>query len=633
MRKKRKSFPKPAILDCIKNYKLQYLIPDFTAGLTVGIVALPLAIAFGMASGVDPQQGLWTGIIAGFLIALFGGTRVQIDGPTGAFVPILLMIGITHGYGGLATATLLSGVILIIMGILRLGNLIKFIPYPVVTGFTSGAAVIIFVSQLKEFFGLKIELSPHPIEQIIAIARDLHETHLWTVLIGVMCLLIMIYWPKKWNRIPPSIVAIIVSASLVFLLKPENVATILSKFGGIPSGFPDIRMPDISIDQLRKLMGPALTLATLGAIESLLSAMVGDSMMNTKHDSNQELIGQGIANFMTPFFGGISATGGLARTATNIRAGAKTPLAGIFHALLLLLFALLAAPLANYIPLVSLSAVLLIVSFRMGDWSNFYLLFKTSRTDFAVFLVTFILTVVFDLSIAVGIGLLMACAFFVKSMEEVGQVRIVNPEDEMDSGLDSSHKTPSGVLVFRIEGAFFFGVVEKLDNVCSRLQEVPKVVVFRMRFVPAIDATGLRAMESVLEKFRRNNTHLILCGIQPQPMKLLYKSGFIDKIGLDNIRPNLAMSLEHARVVLAEIEAKEAAEKAAKLAAEAEAKAAKLAAAEQSRKDAEAKKELAQAEKMKKETEAELQAPPESDSNASSPEKKAGDDSDSSARS
>ena len=542
---------RPKLLEALRHYDRTTFFSDLGAGVTVGIVALPLAIGFAIASGVEPSRGLWTAIIAGGVISLLGGSLVQIGGPTGAFVPILFGIVAQFGYDGLVVATMIAGLMLVIMGALKLGSLIKFIPYPVTSGFTSGIAVIIFVGQLKEFLGLNIKMPGHTTEQVAVLMQNLAQTQ-WPALgLGALALVILIFWPKSWRRVPASIVAVVVTTGVVAIFHLE-VPTIGSRFGGIPRGLPSVSLPHLSFDQLRDLMIPALTIAILGAIESLLSAIVADGMIESRHDSNQELVGQGLANIVCPFFGGISATGAIARTATNIRSGAKTPVAGCVHALTLLAIVLLAAPLARFIPLTALSAVLLVVAYRMGEWDNFLELWRGPKSDFGVLVVTFALTVVFDLTIAVGVGLTIAGALFVKRMEEITQIRLVTPESELEMGGDSirAKQVPAGVLVYRIEGPFFFGAAEKLEAALGRYSTVPRVVIFRMRNVPAIDATGLHALEVMLDKFRRKGTQLILSGMQPQPMKVLYNAGFVDKIGLENVCANIDVALERARELI-----------------------------------------------------------------------------------
>jgi SulP family sulfate permease len=543
---------RPKIFDCLKGYSLALLMSDLGAGVTVGIVALPLAIGFGIASGVTPGQGLWTAIIAGVLVSALGGSRVQIGGPTGAFVPILAGIVASFGYAGLAVATVMAGIFLVIMGLCKAGNLIKFIPYPVIAGFTSGIAVIIFAGQMKEFLGLSMKMPRHTPEQIVAVATHLGEANGMAVALGAMALAILILWPRRWRAVPPSIVAVIVPTVLVVVFK-LHVHTIGSEFGGIPAGFPRLQFPRIDFQQIHELMIPAMTIAILGAIESLLSAMVADGMIGDRHDSNQELVAQGIANIVCPLFGGIPATGAIARTATNIRNGGRTPVAGIVHSLTLLVVVLAAAPLAKYIPLTSLSAVLFVVAYKMGEWDNFPELARTTRSDFAVLLITFGLTVFFDLTVAVGAGMAIAIALFVKRMEEIAQVKLVTPETDVEIGTGSIRKQeiPPEVLVFRIEGPFFFGVAEKLEYALERSRAVPRVLIFRVRNVPAMDASGLRALEHTWEKFHRRSTQLVLCGIQPQPMKILLRSGLADRIGLDNICPNIDEALIRARAILA----------------------------------------------------------------------------------
>jgi len=542
---------RPKLIDALRGYKRSTFVSDLGAGVTVGVVALPLAIGFAVASGVEPSRGLWTAIVAGFLISALGGSLVQIGGPTGAFVPILFGIVAKFGYDGLVVATLIAGAMLIMMGVLKLGNLIKFIPYPVTSGFTSGIAVIIFVGQLKEFLGLGVKMPGHTTEQLAALARTVTETNLHALGLGALALAILIFWPKSWRRVPASIVAIVVTTSIV-AFSHVDVPTIGTRFGGIPRGLPSVALPHLSFAQMQELMIPALTIAMLGSIESLLSAIVADGIIESRHDSNQELIGQGIANIACPLFGGISATGAIARTATNIRSGAKTPVAGCVHALTLLVIVLVAAPLAKFIPLTALSAVLLVVAFRMGEWDNFLELARGPKSDFGVLLVTFAFTVIFDLTIAVGVGLTMAAVLFVRRMEEISHIRLVTAESEMDIGGGSirGKDVPEGVLVYRIEGPFFFGAAEKLETALERYSTVPRVVIFRMRTVPAIDATGLRALEIMLDKFHRKGTQLILSGVQPQPMKVLYNAKFVDKIGLDNICANIDVALESARKLI-----------------------------------------------------------------------------------
>jgi sulfate permease, SulP family len=546
------SFGLPPIVHYIRQYDRRDFFSDLAAGVTVGVVALPLAIGFGIASGVTPAQGLWTAIIGGFFISALGGSKVQIGGPTGAFVPILAAVVAKFGYEGLAVATVLAGIFLLLMGLLKLGSLIKFIPYPVVAGFTSGIAVIIFIGQLKEFLGLSFELPLHTLTQISAIVRHASQFHWPALLIGVVSLAIILLWPRRWRVVPGSIVAIVVPTAAVAIFS-VGVETIGSKFGGIPQGFPGLHFPAVTFSSIEALIPAAMTIAMLGAIESLLSAMVADGMIEAHHDSNQELIGQGVTNCLCPLFGGISATGAIARTATSVRSGARTPMAGIFHSITLLVIVLIAAPLAKFVPLSALSAVLLVVAYRMGEWDNFITLARGPKSDFWVLLVTFALTITFDLTIAVGAGLVMAGVLFVKRMEEITHIRLVTGETEMELGGDSirDKDVPEGVLVYRIEGPFFFGVAEKLEEALARSLSIPPVVIFRMRNVPAIDATGLRALEVTFQKFQRRGTKLILSGVQAQPMKVLFNAGFVDAIGLDNFCADIDDSLSRARKLVA----------------------------------------------------------------------------------
>ena len=562
------SFFRPVLFDSLRNYKREYLIPDTIAGITVGIIALPLAIGFAIASNVTPSQGIWTAIIAGFLISALGGSLVQIGGPTGAFVPILQAIAIAYGYEGLALATMMAGIFLFLIGALRLGTLVKFIPYPVVAGFTSGIAVVIAVGQLKQLLGIDAKLPANALALMGAIATHLGETRWQSLALGLGALAILIAWPKKWRAVPPSIVAILVTALVVYFWNPDPqcVATIGSKFGAkAMEGLPQIYLPRISFERIQQLMLPALTIAMLGAIESLLSAMVADGMIETHHNANQELMGQGVANFICPWFSGISATGAIARTATNVRSGGRTPVAGIIHSITLLVIVLVAAPMAKYLPLPALSAVLLVVAYRMGEWPNFRELARGPRSDYLVLIATFVTTVAFDLTVAVGFGLVLAVVLFVRQMEEITHIRMITEDSDVGLGGDSirDKSVPAGVLVYRIEGPFFFGVAEKLEAALESALAIPRVVIFRMRAVPAIDGTGLRALEIMLHKFTRRGTHVIFSGLQPQPMKVLFNSGFIDKVELKNICPNIDASIDRAWeiVVSGEVMGKELAAK------------------------------------------------------------------------
>lgn len=543
---------RPASFQALKNYDRQSLVADLVSGLTVGVIALPLAIGFGIASGVTPTQGLWTAIVAGFLISLLGGSRLQIGGPTGAFVPVLALIVAQHGYTGLALATIMAGVMLIVMGVLKLGSLIKFIPYPVTAGFTSGIAVIILVGQLNELAGLGLKMPEHVPQQLMMIGSHLSQLNLPTLGIGLLTIAIVFGFPRITTKVPPSIVAVVVCTLLVqgFHL-PVN--TIISKFGSIPSGWPGWHFPPVSLDLMRELMGPALTIAALGAIESLLSAMVADGMADTRHDSNQELIGQGIANVVTPLIGGIAATGAIARTAANIRNGARTPVSGMVHALVLLLVALFAAPLAGMIPLACLSGILITVALRMAEWDTFPEIWRSTRSDFFVLLTAFLLTVIFDLTIGVGIGLIMAAVMFVKRMEEITHIKLVTPvNDDERSGSNSiaGKEVPEGVVLYRVEGPFFFAAAEKLESTLRASGGKPRAIILRMRNVPAMDASGLHALEVVIEKLHRDGVKMLFTGVQPQPMKVLVASSLAEKIGLDHFCADIDEALARVKAVL-----------------------------------------------------------------------------------
>jgi len=543
---------RPASFQALKTYDRQSFAADLVSGLTVGVIALPLAIGFGIASGVTPTQGLWTAIVAGFLISLLGGSRLQIGGPTGAFVPVLALIVAQHGYTGLALATTMAGVMLIVMGALKLGSLIKFIPYPVTAGFTSGIAVIILVGQLNELAGLGLKMPDHVPQQLMLIASHWSQASLPALGIGLLTIAIVFGFPKITTKVPPSIVAVIVCTALAHWLKlPVN--TIVSKFGSIPSGWPGWQLPPVSLDLMREMMGPALTIAALGAIESLLSAMVADGMADTRHDSNQELIGQGIANVVAPLVGGIAATGAIARTAANIRNGARSPVSGMVHALVLLLVALFAAPMAGMIPLACLSGILITVALRMAEWDTFPEIWRSTRSDFFVLLTAFLLTVIFDLTIGVGIGLIMAAVMFVKRMEEITHIKLVTPvNDDERSGSNSiaGKDVPDGVVLYRVEGPFFFAAAEKLESTLRASGGKPRAIILRMRNVPAMDASGLHALEVVIEKLHRDGVKILLTGVQPQPMKVLVGSTLAEKIGLEHFCADIDEALVRVRVLL-----------------------------------------------------------------------------------
>jgi len=536
----------------LRGYRSADFWSDLNAGLTVGIIALPLAIGFGIASGVTPGQGLWTAIVGGLLISLLGGSRHQIGGPTGAFVPVLAAVTAAHGYNGLALATMMAGAMLILMGVLKLGALLKYIPFPVIAGFTSGIAVIIFLGQVPEFLGLTLPRTEHAPALLMEILRHTRDVNWHTAGIGALALVIVFGWPKVTRRVPASLVAVVATTMLVAWLG-WPVATIASKFGGIPAGLPGLHFPPVSLELLSVLMAPAFTIAALGGIESLLSATVADGMADTRHDSNQELLGQGLANLLTPLIGGFAVTGAIARTAANIRSGARTPVAGIVHALVLLVFVLVAAKVAALIPLAALSAVLIGVALRMGEWDTFGEMWRASRTDFGVLLAAFALTVIFDLTIGVGGGLLIAAVLFLRRMESVTTVRLLTAENDNEQAGDNSVRgkdVPPGVVLFRFEGPLFFAAAEKLEFALRAHTGKPRIIILRLRHVPMMDATGMKAVEVAWEKMHRDGVTVLVTAIQPQPMKVMYESGLAERIGIDNFCANIDEALNRARRLL-----------------------------------------------------------------------------------
>ena len=544
---------RPRLVDTLKNYSAGAFFADLAAGLTVGIVALPLAMAFAIASGVKPEAGIFTAVIAGFLISSLGGTKVSIGGPTGAFIVILYGIYAKYGAENLAICTIMAGVILFIMGAARLGTMIKFIPYPVTMGFTSGIAVLIFSTQIKDFFGLSVEKVPSDfVEKIRALLAHAGTFQWSTVALAAVSLAVILLWPKKWQRrVPGSIVALILGTVAVALLQLP-VETIGSKFGGIPQALPQPHIPALSWDNIQHLFQPATTIALLAAIESLLCAVVADGMIDDRHDSNQELMAQGLANIVSPLFGGIAATGAIARTATNIKCGARTPVAGMVHALTLLLIILVAAPLAKFIPLATLSAVLVNVALNMGEWHNFQRLPKWPRSDAVVFLTAFSLTVVIDLTVAVEIGMVLAAVLFIKRVSETTQITAVDESSETEGPQHSlvGKEIPKGVMIYRIFGSFFFGAADKLETALKRAGQEPDVLILRMRKVLAIDATGLNALEDLHEKLQARGKHLVLSGPHTQPLFMMDKAGFLDRLGRENTCANIELSLARARVIL-----------------------------------------------------------------------------------
>jgi SulP family sulfate permease len=527
---------------------------DIVAGVTVGIVALPLAMAFAIASGVKPEAGIFTAVIAGLIVSAVGGTRVSIGGPTGAFIVILYGINAKYGPENLAICTIMAGAILFIMGAARLGTMIKFIPYPVTMGFTSGIAVLIFSTQIKDFFGLGIDKLPSEfIEKMKVLFAHAGSAQWTTAILAAASLAIIVFWPKRWQRrVPGSIVALVLGTVAVVLFPSLQVETIGSKFGGIPRALPSPHIPLLAWENIRQLFQPATTIALLAAIESLLCAVVADGMVDDRHDSNQELMAQGLANIVSPLFGGIAATGAIARTATNVKCGARTPVAGVIHAGTLLAIILIAAPVARYIPLATLSAVLINVALNMGEWHNFSRLPKWPLSDAAVFLTAFGLTVVVDLTVAVEIGMVLAAVLFIKRVSETTQITAVDEATETEGSQHSlvGKEIPRGVMVYRIFGSFFFGAVDKLETALKRSGQEPEVLILRMRKVLAMDATGLNALEDLYERLHRSGKHLVLSGPHTQPLFMMDKAGFLDQLGKENVCANIGLALARSREIL-----------------------------------------------------------------------------------
>ena len=508
-------------------------LPNLIAGLVVGIVALPLAMAFAIASGARPEQGIYTAIIGGGLISIFGGSRLQIAGPTGAFIAILAGITAKYGIAGLQVATLMSGVMLLLMGLARMGGVIKFIPAPVVVGFTAGIGVIIFVGQWSEFFGLPKPVGEHFHEKLWHLLQSLPNTHLSTLSFALLGLLLVLLTPKikLLARVPGPLVAMIVVTLLQMILHMPGVATIGSAFGGIPTGLPTFVVPEMSVPQIITLIGPAFTIAMLGAIEALLSAVVADGMSGTKHDSNQELIGQGLANIAVPFFGGFAATGAIARTATNIRNGATSPLAGIMHAITLIAVLLFLAPLASDIPLAVLAAILFVVAWNMSEVKHFAHLLKTAPiADRLILLITFVLTVFADLVVAVNVGMILAILHFLRRMSDAVETLPVD-ETELHTELAQHgiQHLPPDLLVYEIAGPMFFGAVENFERALVQTQADPKILIIRLRRVPFMDITGIQVLEEVMQKLRLRGIRVMLCEANERVLAKLQRAGVINE--------------------------------------------------------------------------------------------------------
>lgn len=525
----------------------QTLINDVMAGVIVGIVALPLAIAFAIASGVKPEQGIYTAVVAGFIISCFGGSRVQIGGPTGAFIIVVFDIVARYGYDGLAIATIMAGFMLLVMGFSRLGAAIRFIPYPMTVGFTSGIALIIFTTQIPDFFGLSLEkTSGEFIGKLAIYAEGMDTLNLQALAIGAATLAILLFWPKVTRKIPGSVVAILATTLLAALLGLD-VETIGSRFGSVPTSLPSPSIPKIDLETLKQLSSPAFTIAMLAAIESLLSAVVADGMIGKRHNANMELVAQGLANIVAPIFGGIPATGAIARTATNVKSGGTTPIAGIVHAATLLLILLFFGKWAVLIPMATLSAILMMVAYHMSEWRFFVKLLKSPPADVAVMLVTFALTVFVDLTVAIEVGVVLAALLFMNRMANLTKIRRSTFDLENDPHALSCRLVPKGVEVFEINGPFFFGAANRFKDALRRVGSRPKVLILRCRHILMIDATALRALEELVEETQREKTQLILSGVHAQPLISLEQSGLYYRIGEDNIYTNIDDALNGAR--------------------------------------------------------------------------------------
>lgn len=547
----------PKLFTTLKNYTRENFMTDLMAGIIVGIVALPLAIAFGIASGVTPEKGIITAIVAGFIISFLGGSKVQIGGPTGAFIVIIYGIIQEYGIEGLMVATMMAGIILVLLGIFKLGTIIKFIPYPIIIGFTSGIAVTIFTTQIADIFGLNFNGEKVPgdfIGKWILYFHHFDTVNWWNVVVSVASIFIIAITPKFSKKIPGSLVAIVLVTVAVYLMKMyggiQCIDTIGDRFS-IKAQLPEAAVPSLDWEAIKNLFPVAITIAVLGAIESLLSAAVADGVIGDRHDSNTELIAQGIANFVSPIFGGIPATGAIARTMTNINNGGKSPVAGIVHAVVLLLILLFLMPLAQYIPTACLAGVLVIVSYNMSGWRVFKGLLKNPKSDVTVLLITFFLTVIFDLTVAIEVGLVIACVLFMKRVMETTQISVItdeiDPNKESDLEVHEEHLiVPEGVEVYEINGPYFFGIATKFEEIMARLGDRPKIRIIRMRKVPFIDSTGIHNLTTLCKMSQKENIHIILSGVNDQVHAVLEKSGFYELLGKENICSNINEALEVA---------------------------------------------------------------------------------------
>ena len=551
----------PKLFELFRNYSKTDFSTDLMAGIIVGIVALPLAIAFGIASGVTPEKGIITAIVAGFIISLLGGSKVQIGGPTGAFIVIIYGIIQEYGIEGLTVATLMAGILLVLMGVFKLGAVIKFIPYPIIVGFTSGIAVTIFTTQIADVFGLNFDGEKVPgdfIGKWMVYARHFDTVNWWNALVSFVSIFIIAITPKFSKKIPGSLIAIVVVTLAVYLMKVYGGITTIDTIGdrfSIQAQLPEAVVPALDWEAVKNLFPVAVTIAVLGAIESLLSATVADGVIGDRHHSNTELIAQGIANIVSPIFGGIPATGAIARTMTNINNGGRSPIAGIVHAGVLLLILLFLMPLAQYIPMACLAGVLVIVSYNMSGWRTFLALMKNPKSDVTVLLITFFLTVIFDLTIAIEVGLLIACVLFMKRVMETTEISVIrdeiDPNKESDLEVHEEHLTlPKGVEVYEINGPYFFGIATKFEEIMSELGDRPKVRIVRMRKVPFIDSTGIHNLTNLCEMSKKENIQIVLSGVNEKVHQILEKSGFNELLGKENICPNINVALEKAKAII-----------------------------------------------------------------------------------
>ena len=548
------------LFSCLKTYDKKTFMSDLMAGIIVGIVALPLAIAFGIASGVTPEKGIITAIVAGLVISLFGGSKVQIGGPTGAFIIIIYGIIQKYGFEGLTIATLMAGFFLVLFGLLRLGTIIKYIPYPIVVGFTSGIAVTIFTTQIKDLFGLTLPSNPSDfIEKWGVYLQNFNTIDPWCALIGVASVVVIAVTPRFSKKIPGSLIAIILMTIVALLLKNFagvlSIETIGDRFS-ISNELPAAQVPDMNWETIKSLVSPAITIAILGAIESLLSATVADGVIGDHHDSNTELVAQGLANIASPLFGGIPATGAIARTMTNINNGGKTPVAGIIHAVVLLLIFLFLMPLAKYIPMACLAGVLVVVSYGMCGWRSFLELMKNPKSDVTVLLITFFLTIIFDLTIAIEVGLIIACLLFMKRMSETTDVKAIT--EEIDLNQDAEFSTgnldhliiPQGVEVYEINGPYFFGAGNKFEEIMASFGDRPKVRIIRMRKVPFVDSTGIHNLTNICEMSKKEGIQIVLSGVREKVNGQLEHAGFYHLIGEENICSHINLALKRANEII-----------------------------------------------------------------------------------